>query len=145
MKSKIILLFTFLFMINSGFAQNSDDADVIRINATTKKCLNNNPSTQGTAQCYIQEQKEWDKVLNIYYKELKANLSKEGKQALLNAQREWIKMRDKEFAFIDQLYLGEMEGTMFYPMAQSAKADFIKIRALKLKFYYLKFFAEGVN
>ena len=145
MKSKFFFLFVFLLIISFGFAQNSDDPDVINIDRIVNKCLNKNPSTQGSAQCYIEEQKEWDKILNKYYKVLKDNLSEEGKQALLNAQREWIKMRDKEFAFIDQLYLNEMSGTMYYPMAQSAKANFIKKRALKLKFYFMNFFSEGVN
>jgi uncharacterized protein YecT (DUF1311 family) len=32
---------------------------------------------------------------------LKTELSEEGQKSLLDAQREWIKMRDKQFAFID--------------------------------------------
>lgn len=140
MKAKIIVLFSLLMLMQYGFAQNLHDADFLRIEAMTNKCTDNHPSTQGTAKCYMQEQKEWDKVLNKYYNLLKNELSKKGKKALLDVQREWIKMRDKEFAFIDQFYLVEMSGSMYFPIAQGAKSEIVKKRALRLKDYYEEYF-----
>jgi uncharacterized protein YecT (DUF1311 family) len=135
-KITLFLLFTFLF-VNFGFSQTQKDEDYIRIQKMTEQCIDANSSTQGMADCVIKEQEEWDKVLNKYYNLLKAELSEEGKTALLEAQREWLKMRDKEFAFIDQLYHVETGGgTMYIPIALSAKSEIVQKRALELKSYY---------
>ncbi len=142
MKKLHLILFIFLVFTSTLWAQNKDE-DYLRIEKMTQDCIDNHPSTQGMAECMLQEQKEWDKVLNKYYNLLKAELSEEGQTALLNAQREWIKMRDKEFAFIDRFYFGEMSGTMYIPIAQSAKSEVIQKRALSLKSYYQELVGEG--
>ena len=135
-KFTLFVLFTFLFG-NFGFSQNKKDEDYLRIQKMTEKCMDANPSTQGMADCIIKEQEEWDKVLNKYYNLLKNELSDEGKTALQSAQREWIKMRDKEFAFIDQLYHVETGGgTMYISIALSVKSEIVQKRALELKNYY---------
>ncbi len=132
-----ILVFT---LLNLSFvsAQNFHDEEVDILNAKLSDCIENNPTTHGNISCIDASMKEWDKFLNKYYKLLKAELSAEGKQKLLETQIEWIKMRDKEYSFIDQYYHVETGGgTMFQSIALNAKLDIIIARAIQLKKYYV--------
>ncbi len=137
MKTIYTFLILSIFSINFLFSQNFHDEEDDLITSTLNDCMEENQSTHGTSTCILTATEEYDKLLNKYYKLLKAELSEEGKKSLLEAQREWIKMRDKQFAFIDQFYHVETGGgTMFQSIALTAKMDFIAQRALELKTFY---------
>ncbi len=138
MKRKI-LVFLFLFSFSGSYLAIAQgvDIDVKYIDKELNECINEHPTTQGSADCIVKATAEWDKILNKYYSLLKDVLSDEGKQILVDAQREWIKMRDKEFALIDQVYHVETGGgTMYISTALYAKMEIVQKRALELQTYY---------
>lgn len=104
------------------------------IDVTLEKCMEKNPSTQGTNNCILEAQKQWDAELNKQYKALSQKLTPAQKTALLNSQREWLKWRDLELKHIETLY-STFDGTMYQPMQLNDRMEIIKKRALELKSY----------
>lgn len=86
--------------------------------------------------CEITARQEWDEELNKYYKLLMSLLDSAGKEKLKIAQRQWIEFRDKEFEIINELYLGQMQGTMWIVIAAGRKTDIVRDRAGQLAGYY---------
>lgn len=86
--------------------------------------------------CEITARQEWDVELNKYYKLLMSLLDSAGKEKLKIAQRQWIEFRDKEFEIINELYLGQMKGTMWIVIAAGRKTDIVRDRAGQLEGYY---------
>ena len=143
---KKILLFSFLFnlfFMIAGLAQNETDEEFALIENKLQNCIDNAPNNAETAQCVYTAMDEYDKLLNKYYRLLMGLLSEEGKTALRNAQRKWLEMRNLEFEFINQLYHGELGGTMYIPIANDVKKEFVKQRVAELKDYYLTLEGEG--
>jgi len=137
MNIKIPIFVLLLSLSSSFYAFAQENDDLKNIDKQLGTCIDENPTTMGSINCIDKATAQWDKVLNKYYGLLKSKLSAEGKQSLLDAQREWIKMRDKEFALIDQIYNVETGGgTMYIPMALSAKMEIVKARALALIDFY---------
>jgi len=64
--------------------------------------------------------------LNRVYKELMKKLSPEEKELLKRSQQQWIKFKDAEFKFLDNLYLGT--GTMIPVIIMGDKLDIISER-----------------
>jgi uncharacterized protein YecT (DUF1311 family) len=104
------------------------------IDKRCQDCIDKNPSTAGNVQCLDKAYKEWDGELNKRYKTLNTNLSPKAKAALQVAETQWIKFRDAERAFINQMYT-DMEGTMYIPMSVQDNVDLVKHRAIQLKQY----------
>ncbi len=143
MKTILSILILILINLNPLTAQNFHDEDEDRINSELLDCMEEHQDTHGTSVCIIIAKDEWDKVLNKYYKLLKAELSDDGKKSLLEAQREWLKMRDKEYIFVEQLYNIETGGgTMYTPIYLLKEKDIVKDRALELKYYYKNLIGE---
>ena len=137
MNIKIPIFVLLLSLSSSFYAFAQENDDLKNIDKQLGACIDENPTTMGSINCIDTATAQWDKILNKYYGLLKSKLSAEGKQSLLDAQREWIKMRDKEFALIDQIYNVETGGgTMYIPMAMSAKKEIVKARALALIDFY---------
>lgn len=57
-------------------------------------------TTQDTLKAYAEYEKFLDKELNRSYKSVMTKLDADRKEKLQGSQREWIKYRDTEFAFI---------------------------------------------
>ncbi len=143
---KKILLFSFLFNLfftGTGLAQNEKDEEFLIIENKLGNCIDNAQNNAETAQCVYTAMDEYDKLLNKYYRLLMGLLSEEGKTALRNAQRKWLEMRNLEFNFVDQLYHGEIGGTMYIPIANDVKKRFVKQRVAGLKDYYQTLEGEG--
>ncbi|MBP6333559.1 MAG: DUF1311 domain-containing protein [Aminivibrio sp.] len=70
-----------------------------------EKCMNDDPSTQGTIQCANMGKKKWDGELNRAYNELMKLLPKEGQSLLRTAQRAWIPWRESEYKLLGGVYL----------------------------------------
>ena len=78
--------------------------------------------------------------MNVAYKALMKELPVEGQNALREAQREWIKYRDKEFEAIDSVY-SQMEGTMWIPIRIESRVRVVRERVLMLR-HYLEILSE---
>lgn len=116
-----------------GLAQNERKDP---IDEAYDKCLKDSSTTVGMCNCGKAAMDAWDKALNTNYKLLMKVLSQTTKSELINAQKEWISYRDKEFGLIDKINYTEMQGTMYYPVAYDRKMQVIKNRAIELKGYY---------
>ena len=130
-KSKVLLVFFFCIGISFHYAQLPLDSDL-------EKCLAKDESTAGQRNCLIEFQKKWDQELNKNYQLLIKKLPKNAQLTLKESQIQWIKYRDKDFEWIQQLYFEVKEGSMFYVIADNKKLDIIKTRALELEEYLLQ-------
>lgn len=75
--------------------------------------------------------KLWDAEMNRVYNALKKRLKPATFAALQAAQRDWLKYRDSQRKFLDELY-GEFQGTMYIPMHAAAVKEITRARALEL-------------
>ncbi len=96
---KFVLFLVFMFSI-SLFANYENDL-LNRMKPVEKKADSMFSSAQTTvkmldALSYVSD--KWDAELNKVYKLLMSGLSKDGQNSLRNAQRNWIKERDKKIA-----------------------------------------------
>lgn len=132
MKLYFVFFITFFFSSSAAFSQETAEKHAIDI--ALDKCIDKNPSTQGTIGCLDEAYKKWDIELNKNYKALTLKMDAKQKAALLAAQRKWIEYRDLEFK--TQLSIYEtMKGTMFQPMIANDRMEVVKKRALDLKNY----------
>ncbi|WP_264523286.1 MULTISPECIES: lysozyme inhibitor LprI family protein [unclassified Flavobacterium] len=130
------LVTVFLFFSIIAFSQtnkkNENPIDVLE-----SKCLNKDDiSNADMCNCTIQARESWDKELNKYYNLLKAKLPKEAFDSLKESQLQWLKYRDKEYAFISKFYFEVQQGTMWYTVAENRKKEIVKTRAIELQQYY---------
>lgn len=132
MKLYFVFFFTFFFSCTVAFSQ--EPAERHPIDVALDKCMDKNPSTQGTVGCLDEAYKKWDAELNKNYKALTLKMNAKQKAALLAAQRKWIEYRDLEFKAQLSIY-ETMEGTMFQPMIVNDRMEVVKKRALDLKSY----------
>jgi uncharacterized protein YecT (DUF1311 family) len=135
MMKKIFFAGIFLLFVNTVYSQ-TEDPEFTAIEQRLDDCIDNALDNTAGTQCIYDAIKEYDRLLNFYYQAVKNLLSDEGKISLKNAQRKWLEMRDLEFEFIDQLYFVELGGTMYMPVANNLKKEFIKRRVIELKNYY---------
>lgn len=105
------------------------------IDVSMSTCIENDPSTSGTVNCYMEAETKWDEELNRNYKLLMSVTDVETQKKLKTAQLAWIKQRDAEFDFLSYLY-GQMQGSMFRTFYYSKRVSVVRSRALELKSLY---------
>lgn len=129
---RTLLTLLLLIGLNQIFGQTEQNT----IDIELENCLDSaeNFTTRGMTNCIFEATTKWDKELNRNYSELTALLTEEQKEMLKIAQRKWIEFRDKEIEFSNQMY-GDMEGTMWIPVAAQTNLELTKNRALELKSY----------
>ncbi|SHO62769.1 lysozyme inhibitor LprI family protein [Algoriphagus zhangzhouensis] len=134
---KTSLLFL-LFTISTLAFSQTEGSEALSIDRKRSNCLSleTNLTTSGMVNCEITARQEWDEELNKYYKLLMSLLDSAGKEKLKIAQRQWIEFRDKEFEMINELYPGQMQGTMWIVIAAGRKTDIVRNRAGQLAGYY---------
>lgn len=96
---KFILFLVFTLAVSS-FANYENDL-LGRMKTVEQKSGSMLDSAQTTAEminAVSYTSNEWDTELNKIYKLLMSSLSKDGQNSLRNAQRSWIKERDKKIA-----------------------------------------------
>ena len=96
---KFILFLVFTLAVSS-FANYENDL-LGRMKTVEQKSGSMLDSAQTTAEminAVSYASNEWDAELNKIYKLLMSSLSKDGQNSLRNAQRSWIKERDKKIA-----------------------------------------------
>ncbi|MBX0310367.1 MAG: DUF1311 domain-containing protein [Sulfurihydrogenibium sp.] len=131
---KIFWMLSFILFIlpAKGFSEEKEKKHPIDV--WLEKCMEKeNYTTAGMLSCSSQALDKWDKELNRVYKELMKKLSPEEKELLKQSQQQWIKFRDAEFKFLDNLYLGT--GTMIPVMIMGDKLDIISERVKMLEGY----------
>jgi len=134
-KSSLLFL---LFTISSLAFSQTEEPETQSIDSKRTNCLSleTNFTTSGMVNCEIAARQEWDEEMNKYYQLLMSLLDSTGKEKLKIAQRQWIEFRDNEFEMINELYLGQMQGTMWIVIAAGRKTDIVRDRAGQLARYY---------
>ncbi len=105
------------------------------IDREADRCLEDpdNYNTVAMAGCWQEAYDAWDKELNVVYKQLmNSELDPKEKEQLRSTEKDWIKWRDSELKFIDNVY-AHTEGSVHIPMAAYDKADLVKQRVLQLQ------------
>ncbi len=132
---KIYWIFLGLFFSTAVYSQTNQTT---KIDIELQKCLRKpeNYSTLGMIKCVHKATVKWDKKLNETYRKLLSLLTTTQKLKLKSSQREWLKFRDKEIEFSNQLYY-DLQGTMWRPIAAETKLKLTKNRTLMLQEYLL--------
>ncbi len=117
---------------------NEFKIDTFRIKERQRLQLEIDYSTLGMVSATHEATKEYDKLLNKYYKRLKKNLNKEDQEILKQSQRNWIKFRDSELklnsALVNAYFSGG--GTIQQVIAASRVEELTEKRVIEL-FHYL--------
>jgi uncharacterized protein YecT (DUF1311 family) len=130
--SRLLVAFILLILPAVGFGEEKEKKHPIDI--WLEKCMEReNYTTAGVLSCLSQALDKWDKELNRIYKELMKNLSPEERELLKQSQLQWVKFRDAEFKFLDNLYLGI--GTMIPVIIMGEKLDIVSRRVKMLEAY----------
>ena len=127
----ILLVFILFILPVKGFSEEKEKKHPIDV--WLESCIEKNWTTAGMRMCTSQALDKWDKELNMVYKELMKKLSPEEKELLKQSQLQWIKFRDAEFKFLDNLYLGT--GTIIPVMIMGDKLDIVSERVKILEKY----------
>lgn len=114
------------------YCQKTDKED--KIDTELTKCLDKseNQTTAGMCNCTYEALGKWDKKLNTIYKSLLYKLDSTAKIKLVEAQRQWIKFKEKEVALIDETY-GKAQGTMWRVSRADKVLQVTRNRALELE------------
>ena len=128
-----ILLVLILFILPvKGFSEEKEKKHPIDV--WLEKCMEKGDyTTDAMVSCDSQALDMWDKELNRIYKELMKKLSPEEKELLKQSQLQWIRFRDAEFKWIDNLFLGY--GTMIPVIKMGIKLGIVKKRVKMLETY----------
>ena len=105
-----------------------------------KACLDSiqNQTTSGMCNCTYTSLSKWDKLLNDDYRSLLAGLDKASKGKLVESQRQWLKFREAEAAFLNEYY-NKADGTMWRIVKVNKELQFTRDRVLALEEYLTEF------
>ncbi|WP_439882454.1 lysozyme inhibitor LprI family protein [Pontibacter sp. MBLB2868] len=128
----IFLLGALLFFCSLANAQQKEKINPI--DKQLKACLDTkeNQTTAGMCDCTYEALDKWDKQLNVVYKALSSKLNTTAKTKLVEAQRQWVKFKEKEVELIDATY-GSADGTMWRIVRASKVLQLTKERAVELE------------
>jgi len=101
------------------------------IDVQTEKAEENALSTADQTEAQAKSLKLWDAEMNRVYAKLKKRLKPAAATALQAAQKDWLKFRDTQRKFLEEMYQG-FEGTMFIPMHAAAVKEITRARTLEL-------------
>lgn len=123
----LILFYNFIFP-SLGFVEDTNPID-----KWYSQCIERDSSTLNMLNCTSKAYEMWDKELNKVYQSLMKRLSSREKEMLRESQRNWLKFRDSEFKFMDEII--KEGGTLNVLANESAKVEFIKKRTQELTNY----------
>ena len=124
----ILAIFSCLSLFGQSVSKHTIDVELDR-------CLQDSSgqSTAGMRECTYAAMDAWDDAMNKTYVELMMALSPASQDSLRQAQRAWLVFRDSQFALNDQVYMNDLNGTMYHVMASYANMDVVKRRAEELR------------
>lgn len=122
---------TVLSFVLSAVSLGEDTPKKHPIDVKTEAAEEKAMSTAEQRDTQIDSLKLWDAEMNRVYGKLKKQLKPATFAALQVAQRDWLKYRDSQIKFLDELY-SEFEGTMYIPMHAAAVKQITRARALEL-------------
>ena len=90
-------------LLNYESIESEFAADTARVEQANRDLLDKDYSTLGMLNATIEYEKQYDILLNKYYKLLYRSLNIEGQKALKASQMNWIKFRDSEKNLISEM------------------------------------------
>lgn len=122
--SSILIKVSAILLLNFISPSNGFVEDKHPIDKWYSQCLDKDSSTLNMLNCTSKAYEMWDKELNKIYQSLIKKLSIKEKEILKESQRNWLKFRDSEFKFMDEII--KEGGTLNVLANESAKVEFIK-------------------
>ncbi len=121
-----------LLLTHDAFAQVKPRED--KIDRELQSCLDKkeNQTTAGMVDCAYKALNQWDAKLNATYKSLLVKLDSTAKNTLIEAQRQWIKFKEKEIGLIDATY-GSAQGTMWRIVRAQKVMNLTRDRSIELE------------
>lgn len=134
MKRLALTLVIVILTISSVIVFAQEEERKYPIDQWLEECIDKDPSTAGMNNCTYKANEMWDKELNKIYKQLMKKLNPQGQKLLKEAETAWIKYRDAELNFGDEIIYG-IGGTIASTTSAGQRYDFVKTRTLELKAY----------
>lgn len=143
----VFLIFVFFINMFNLSAQEIDYtilkkefiADIVRVEKACRDSQDLDYSTLGIIHALNECEKGYDVLLNKYYKMLYNSLNNEGQKALIQSQRNWIKLRDSEKVLVGQLGSNAYDrvggGTVWGVVVADARSDITSRRVFELYNY----------
>ncbi len=132
---KLALSLILLSMISTLYAKNNIWNKEHEIDSWTAAALSKAGGvTSEIRNVYAKAYKKWDDELNRLYKILLSKLDNPAKQDLRVAQRQWIKYRDSEFKYIENV-IQKNNGTISLVMSDERMVRLVRDRVLVLRAY----------
>jgi len=97
-----------LLKVSNDFTNEYDiefEVDIYRVSELSKRKMEIDYSTAGMIKAISEEERDYDMLLNKYYKILRNKLDNKEKNVLTLSQRNWIKFRDSEKELNSMVYL----------------------------------------
>lgn len=114
--------------------------DTFRVERFMKKYLELDYSDAGMNQAGYETAKQYDSLLNKYYKKLLVTLKGDDKKILVQAQKAWIAFRDSESKLLETISKDEYSGGgTIQRLAESSEyLEMVKNRVLAIFSHYLR-------
>lgn len=119
----------------NSYAEESEIAfavDTFSISRAEELRMDEDCSTIGMSEAISDSSKDYDVLLNKYYKKLSAKLSGEAKDNLVKAQRAWLAYRDADSKLASSVFYGEDHGSMAIILVAGNYNECIKKRVVEL-------------
>jgi uncharacterized protein YecT (DUF1311 family) len=114
--------------------------DTFRVERLMEKYLELDFSDFGMREATYSSAKQYDSLLNKYYKKLLATLKGEDKATLIKAQKAWVAFRDSESKLVDTISKDEYSGggTLQRLTEASEYLDLIQDRTTSIFNHYIR-------
>ena len=121
-------------------AQIEFGIDTFKIERAVAIALDRDNSDIGMNQACYDAAKQYDLLLNKYYRKLSAVLKDEDKKILISAQKSWLAFRDAEVSLVEVVSKEEYSGggTMHALTEASHYLELIKSRTVELLDHYIR-------
>jgi uncharacterized protein YecT (DUF1311 family) len=108
--------------------------DTFKVERFMAECLSLEMSDFGMSEIAYKGAKQYDSLLNKYYKKLLTTLKDDDKKVLTNAQKSWLSFRDNEFKLIELISNDEYSGggTMQNLTESSEYLNLVKARTIAI-------------
>jgi len=101
----LIIFLPLLLSCNLIASELTNSTTIKQIEAAFETCLDSKPQVNSSlTECASLTTQLWDKELNARYKKLIKTLNPTEETALRNSQRKWMKFRDAEIAYFEEIF-----------------------------------------
>jgi uncharacterized protein YecT (DUF1311 family) len=127
----------FLLSLSSIPLYSQVDKQIIDpIDQKMNDCMLKYNTNIGDRDCQIQAEKDWDSIINKYYKLILDTLPSVAKKEFIKDQKSWVDYKNKEFQFLDKFYHKVKQAEWLQLGYYNSRMVFVRKRAVDLQNYY---------